>query len=162
MPWRLRRPSNPAGIAPGRLGTCTAAGLPTDAGARGLRYPRPFPGKGDSMRMLLKWVLRLIVLVFVLGAAVFVHVWYFKPFSIDAFYGRVFGQFALQSPEMLSNMRILPSWADFYSARLDDASPAHDAAMVEMIRNDVDVLHRYDRNALDRDGQLSYDVLDYF
>jgi len=114
------------------------------------------------MRVLLKWLLRLLVLAVVLAGAFFVHVWYFKPYKIDWFYGRVFGQFALQSPELLSNMRILPAWADFYSDKLDDASPAHEAAMAEMIKQDVDILHRYDRSALDRDGQLSYDVLDYF
>ncbi|MET0227057.1 MAG: hypothetical protein ABW187_11485, partial [Dokdonella sp.] len=111
------------------------------------------------MRVLLKWLLRLLVLAVVLAGAFFVHVWYFKPYKIDWFYGRVFGQFALQSPELLSNMRILPAWADFYSDKLDDASPAHEAAMAEMIKQDVQTLHRYDRNALDRDGQLSYDVL---
>jgi len=114
------------------------------------------------MRTLLKWLLRLLVLAVVVVGVLFVHVWYFKPYKIDWFYGRVFGQFALQSPELLSNMRILPVWADFYSDKLDDASPAHEAAMAEMIRQDVDTLHRYDRNALDREGQLSYDVLDYF
>jgi len=114
------------------------------------------------MRTLLKWLLRLIVLAIVLAGAFFVHVWYFKPLKIDWFYGRVFGQFALQSPELLSNMRILPPWLDFYSDKLDDASPAHEADMADMIKRDVDTLHRYDRDALDRDGQLSYDVLDYF
>ena len=102
------------------------------------------------------------MLVLVLGGALFVHVWYFKPYSIDWFYGRVFAQFALQSPELLSNMRILPPWADFYSSRLDDASPGHEAEMADMVRADVETLHRYDRNALDREGRLSYDVLDYF
>jgi len=67
---------------------------------------------------------------------------------------RVFGEFALQSPEMLSNMRILPPWLDFYSDKFDDASPAHEAEMAQMVKGDVEVLHRYDRNALDRDGQL--------
>jgi len=114
------------------------------------------------MRTLLKWLLRLIVLGIVLVAVFFVHVWYFKPFSIDLFYTRVFAKFAFQSPELLSNMRILPSWLDFYSDKFDDASPAHAAEMAAAIKDDVGVLHRYDRNALDRDGQLSYDVLDYF
>lgn len=114
------------------------------------------------MRTLLKWLLRLVVLALVLGGAFFVHVWYFKPYSINWFYGRVFGQFALQSPELLSNMRILPPWADFYSSQLDDASPRHEAEMADLVRANAETLHRYDRNALDRDGQLSYDVLDYF
>ncbi|MEO5626796.1 MAG: DUF885 domain-containing protein, partial [Dokdonella sp.] len=114
------------------------------------------------MRTAFKWLLRLVVLVLVLGGAFFVHVWYFKPYSISLFYARVFGQFALQSPELLSSMRILPPWADFYSGKLDDASPEHEAAKADMVRADVDMLHRYDRNVLDNEGKLSYDVLDYF
>ena len=74
-------------------------------------------------------MLSLLALAIVLAGAFFIHVWYFKPAKIDWFYGRVFGEFALQSPEMLSNMRILPGWLDFYSDDLDDASPAHEAAM---------------------------------
>ena len=114
------------------------------------------------MKKLLKWLLRLIVLAIVVIGAFFVHVWYFKPAKIDWFYGRVFAEFALQSPELLSNMRILPPWADFYSDDLDDASPAHEAELAEMTKGDVDTLHRYDRAALDAKGQLSYDVLEYF
>ena len=66
-------------------------------------------------------------------------------YKIDWFYGRVFGQFALQSPQMLSSMRILPPWADFYSGKLDDASPAHGDGMAAMVKDDLDMLHRYDR-----------------
>jgi uncharacterized protein (DUF885 family) len=114
------------------------------------------------MRTLLKWLLRLIVLAIVVIALFFVHVWYFKPAKIEWFYARVFGEFALQSPELLSNMRILPRWLDFYSDDLDDASPEHEADIAAMVKRDVDTLHRYDRGALDPDGRLSYDVLDYF
>ena len=114
------------------------------------------------MKKFLKWLLYLILLAISLVGIFFIHIWYFKPAKIDWFYGRVFAQFALQSPELLSNMRILPPWLDFFSDEFDDASPAHEAEMAQMVKGDVDVLHRYDRNALDRDGQLSYDVLDYF
>src|ERR1700759_5521084 len=114
------------------------------------------------MKKLLKWLFGLIVLVLVLGGAFFVHVWYFKPYKIDWFYTRAFAQFALDSPEMLSNMRILPSWADFYSSKLDDASPEHEQRMADRIRDDHDTLLRYDRSGMDKRGQLSYDVLEYF
>lgn len=114
------------------------------------------------MKTFFKWILRLILLVIVLVGVAFVHVWYFKPLKIDWFYGRTFAQFAIDSPEMLSGMRILPSWADFYSDKLDDASPAHAQKMADTIRKDHDILLSYDRSALDRRGQLSYDVLEYF
>jgi uncharacterized protein (DUF885 family) len=114
------------------------------------------------MKTTLKWLLRLLLLAVVAGAAFFVHVWYFKPYRIDWFYGRTFAQFALDSPELLSNLRVLPSWADFYSDKLDDASLAHEQKVAAMLRDDHAVLLSYDRGALDRRGQLSYDVLEYF
>ncbi|HMM67554.1 MAG TPA: hypothetical protein PKC03_11480 [Dokdonella sp.] len=73
------------------------------------------------MRKLLKWLLRLVLVVVIVASIAFVHVWYFKPYKIDWFYTRVFAQFALENPQMLSGMRILPSWADFYSDKLNDA-----------------------------------------
>jgi uncharacterized protein (DUF885 family) len=118
---------------------------------------------GDGwMKKLFKWLLRLIVLIVVVAGIAFVHVWYFKPYKIDWFYGRVFGQFALQSPQMLSSMRILPAWADFYSDKLDDASIEHSNEMEAMVKADLDTLHRYDRSALDDEGKLSYDALEFF
>src|SRR5216684_4457768 len=69
------------------------------------------------MRQFFKWLFRLALLLIVLGGALVVQTLYFKPLRIDWFYGRVFGEFALQSP---------------------------------------------DRNGLDREGRLSYDVLGYF
>ena len=114
------------------------------------------------MRKLLKWLVRLILVVVVVAGIAFVHVWYFKPYKIDWFYARVFGQFALQSPQMLSSMRILPPWADFYSSKLDDASPAHADRMAAMVKADLDMLHRYDRDGLDEEGKLSYDALEFF
>jgi uncharacterized protein (DUF885 family) len=114
------------------------------------------------MKRLFKWLARLLLLAVILGGIAFVHVWYFKPYKIDWFYGRVFAQFALQSPEMLSGMRILPSWADFYSDDLDDASPAHGDEMAAMVKDDLDTLRRYDRSALDAEGKLSYDALEFF
>ena len=114
------------------------------------------------MKSLLKWLLRLILLVVVLAAVAFVHVWYFKPYKIDWFYGRVFAQFALQSPQMLSSMRILPPWADFYSDKLDDASPKRSDEMMALVNDDLDMLHRYDREAMSDEGKLSYDALDFF
>jgi len=114
------------------------------------------------MRTLFRWLFRLVLLVLVLGVGLFVHVWYFKPYKIDWFYGKVFAQFALQSPEMLSSMRILPAWADFYSDELDDASPEREAELAAQVRGYAETLHAYDRGRLDAEGKLSYDVLDYF
>ena len=112
------------------------------------------------MLTLLRWFFRLLFLLIVIGGAFFIHVWYFKPAKVDWFYGRIFGQVALDSPQMLSSMRILPPWADFYSDKLDDASPAHEEKMSQRLKDGAATLAKYDRSSLD--DKLSYDVLSYF
>lgn|GEM_PF-5062350 len=74
----------------------------------------------------------------------------------------MFAEYALHSPELLSTLRILPSSLDFYSNKLDDASPAHELKLARMVKDNYAMLQRYDRGALDRPGQLSYDVLGFF
>ncbi len=69
------------------------------------------------MKRFLKWVLLYpLLMILVLAGAFFVHVWYFKPFSIDLYYNRVFAQFALDNPEMLTSMRLLDQYGiDFHA-----------------------------------------------
>jgi uncharacterized protein (DUF885 family) len=114
------------------------------------------------MRRLLRWALRLLLLVVVLVAALFVNAWYFKPLALDWFYGRVFAQYALQSPELLSQLRIVPPSLDFYGGDLDDASPRHEEEQARLLEREHAVLTRYDRAALQGKARLSYDVLEYF
>lgn len=90
------------------------------------------------------------------------HTIWMKPLKIGWFYERVFAEFALENPEMLSSLRMLPPWLDWYSDDLDDASPASEARYAEMVRDDLAMLRRYDRDALPTGEQLNYDVLEYF
>ncbi len=74
----------------------------------------------------------------------------------------MFAAFAIESPEMLSSMHILPDWMDFYSAKLDDASPAHEQKLLAQKKDALATIKQYDRDQLDREGQLSYDTLTYY
>jgi uncharacterized protein (DUF885 family) len=114
------------------------------------------------MKRVIKWIAIALATVVLVVAALVAHTIYFKPLKLDWFYTRVFAAFAIESPEMLSSMRILPSWMDFYSAKLDDASPAHEQKMLDQIKDSLATLKQYDRSTLDREGQLSYDTLAYF
>lgn len=114
------------------------------------------------MKTLLRWTLRLVLLAVVLAGGFLVHVIYFKPAKIDWFYTQVFAEYALDDPELLSNMRILPAWLDFYSDDLTDISLAHQEKQARKVNDDLAMLHRYDRSMMDRENQLSYDVLENF
>jgi uncharacterized protein (DUF885 family) len=115
------------------------------------------------MKRVLKWVLSSLLLLLTLGGVFFVHVWYFKPFSIGLYYNRVFAQFALDNPELLTSMRLLDQFGiDFHADDLADASLAEEERQREKLRKDYATFQRYDRSAYSGQELLSYDIWDYF
>lgn len=105
------------------------------------------------------WSLGLLLLAVLLLVA---HTIWFKPLKIGWFYERVFAEFALENPELMSSLRMLPPWLDWYSDDLTDASPAQAERFMRMVRDDLSVLRRYDRASLPPDDRLNYDMLEYF
>jgi uncharacterized protein (DUF885 family) len=114
------------------------------------------------MRTFFRWSFRLILLLLLLLALFIAHTVWFKPFKVDWFFERVFIEYAVDNPEMLSSMRMLPTWMDWYSDDLADASLAAEDEQREKLREDLETLRSYDRAAMDPDTQLSYDMLEYF
>jgi uncharacterized protein (DUF885 family) len=114
------------------------------------------------MKYAAQWLLTALMAIVLVVVLLITHTSYFKPLRLDWFYTRVFAEFALDSPELLSSLRVLPGWLDFYSGKLDDVSPAHDRKMMDRMKEDLATLDSYDRADLDREGKLSYDTLRYF
>jgi uncharacterized protein (DUF885 family) len=115
------------------------------------------------MKRLLKWLGGLFVLVLVLGGAFFVHVWYFKPAKIEWFYNRVFFQFVLDDPELLSRLRLLEgAGITFHNDDLTDASPQREEKLAAKLAADYDMLRSYDHASFTGQDRLSYDILDFF
>ena len=114
------------------------------------------------MRRALRWTAAICALLLTGAVALAINVWYFKPVTLDAFYARVFARFVVDQPEALSSLSMLPPWADFYSGRLDDASPEFERASAEHVRNELATLRRFDAAALPPAERRSYDVLEYF
>lgn len=114
------------------------------------------------MRRFFKWTLALAVSVLLLIALLLVHTWYFKPLTADMFYTRVFAAYALKSPQMLSELRVLPPMLDFHSDDLDDVSPEAERELIEGGKKDLARLKSYDRGAMTGEARLSYDTLVHF
>ena len=114
------------------------------------------------MKTILKW-LGGFVLLSVLGAAAWIaNVGFYKPYSIDLFYDRIFVRAALAMPELVTSLIPHPFGIRYFDRRLDDASVAHQQKQLTSLRHEFDTLHRYDRAKLDEGRQLSYDILDFF
>lgn len=107
-------------------------------------------------------VLYAFLLVLVAGGVWLSKLIWFKPFNIDHFYNRVFVEYALENPEMLTSMRMLPSWADWYNDDFGDRSPAQDRAMMEISREALETLRSYDFESQTESQQLSTRILDWF
>ncbi len=115
------------------------------------------------MKKVLKWFAGIVMVLLLIGAAVFVNFWYFKPIKLDWYYTRVFAKFAIQNPEMLTSLRILePIGITGHNARLGDTSPESTLRQTEQWREEYQVFQRYDRDDYEGQALRSYDVWNYF
>lgn len=110
-----------------------------------------------------KWVLRIFLLILAVISALAVNAIWFKPFSSRVFYERVFLEYGLESPELLTQLRMLESLGiRSHNAKLDDRSQQAGDAQQAKLRADLATLRQYDRNAMSEQEKLSYDMLDWF
>jgi len=115
------------------------------------------------MKRALKWSGIALLGLLVCAAALLAHTWYAKPLSIEWFYARVFLQFALEDPELLTQFRLLePVGIRSHNARLTDASDAQDDRRFALLKGALETLHRYDASGYSGQDRLSYDIFEHF
>lgn len=114
------------------------------------------------MKTLFRFIRWLLLAAFLLASALVLHTIYAKPLQIGWFFERVFIEYGVEDPEMLTSLGILPPWLDWYSDDLTDRSLAREEKTRAKLRDDLATLRSYDRASLDESTQLSYDVLEYF
>ena len=95
------------------------------------------------MRTAFRWSLRLALVLTLLVALFIAHSIWFKPLHIRIFFDRVFAEYLFKNPEMMSGMRILPSWMNWYNDDLADASLAFEDQMREKLKNDYATLKKW-------------------
>ncbi len=79
------------------------------------------------MKRTLKWFALILLGLLLIVAALAAHTWYSKPLMIGWFYNRVFMQFAIDNPELLTQLRILEQVGiRSHNAKLGDSSIAHE------------------------------------
>jgi uncharacterized protein (DUF885 family) len=110
-----------------------------------------------------KIIMGIVALALSGGAWWFSNLIWFKPNNIDHFFERVFIEFAMQNPELLSSIRIAEQFGiKAHNSKLSDASPENDAAMLAKTAKDLAILKQYNPSTLSAAQQLSYQILDYY
>jgi uncharacterized protein (DUF885 family) len=104
-------------------------------------------------KKILKIIGSIVGLAIILGGLFIAHTWYFKPLTINLFFARTFLQIGLESPEMMSSIRVLEKFGiKGHNAKLDDESIAAGDRFMERLKEADRILKSYDDKDLsDRD-----------
>src|SRR6266480_5485338 len=105
-----------------------------------------------------------IVAVVVIALAVFiVNLIWFRPWSLNLFYEKVFAEVVFDHPELLSSLGLVEQFGiTNHNGKLDDESPAHQRHEFDRWRRDLTQLRRYPLNRQSPSQRLSTHVLDWF
>lgn len=110
--------------------------------------------------------LRRALLFTLLSGLVFVSVWlvnliWFRPFFISQFYDRIFIEYALDDPELISRLR-LPVLSGFYNDELTDISEQKQRERRFKLHGALAVLRSYDQESQSEKERLNTAILDWY
>ena len=114
--------------------------------------------KADTMK---KWILRVLLILFLAGVIWVVNLLWFKPFSIRHFFDRSFLVMMLDEPEIITFLRI-PVLYDLTRGKLTDVSDAKQWTRFERTRKAHQTLMRYDVDRQSAANQLNIRILDEY
>jgi uncharacterized protein (DUF885 family) len=104
-----------------------------------------------------KFTKRILLALLGLGLIFVINLVWFKPFFIGHFYEKIFVEFAIDSPQMLTNLGV-----KLYYDELDDNSLKANERRFDLLEHDYKQLIEYDRANLEGQQKLSYDILAWF
>ncbi|MFY0605858.1 MAG: DUF885 domain-containing protein [Cyclobacteriaceae bacterium] len=107
------------------------------------------------------WILRTLLIVFLIGAGFIINLVWFKPFSIRLFYDKLFVELAIDSPEITTSMGI-PVLYDRSKADLDDISDDKKWESFNKTKDDYNTLLSYDFESQSEENKLNTKILGFF
>ena len=110
-------------------------------------------------KKILKIAGTLLLVVIVAGGLFAAHTWYFKPVNINLFFARTMMQIMLESPEMLSSLRVLePLGITGHNAELDDDSMAAGDRFMQQMKDAYEMLLSYEDEDLSEGDLVSKQI----
>src|SRR6266478_3664836 len=115
------------------------------------------------LKRVLKW-LGTIVAVVVIALAVFiVNLIWFRPWSLNLFYEKVFAEVVFDHPELLSTLGLVEQFGiTSHNAKLDDESSAHQQQEFDRWKRDLTQLREYPLDRQSSSQKRSTHVLEWF
>jgi uncharacterized protein (DUF885 family) len=107
------------------------------------------------------WVGSSTLLILTIAIIWAVNLIWFKPFSISQFYDKVFVEFALDDPEMVTQLGI-PVLYDMTKDELSDASDKKNWEDFEKLKKQYQTLQSYDFEGQSEENKLNTKILGWF
>jgi uncharacterized protein (DUF885 family) len=114
-------------------------------------------------RKTLKWVLGFVALLLIATAIFLVNLIWFRPWSLNLFYEKVFAQVLFEEPELLSSLGLVEQFGiTSHNAKLADASPAHQQREFDRAKQNLADLRAYPPARQTPSQRLSTQILDWY
>src|SRR4051812_22669812 len=124
-------------------------------------------GWGDQewrmFRRIFKWTLRIVALLVLVVAIFLVNLIWFRPWSLNLFYEKVFAQVLFEEPELLSSLGVVERFGiTGHNGKLGDVSPAHQQHYFDRAKQNLADLHAYSIDRQTPSQRLSTHILDWY
>src|SRR3984893_15829013 len=114
-------------------------------------------------KRILKWFGVLILLAIAAVAIFLINLIWFRPWSLNLFYDKVFAEVIFSEPELLSQLGLVEQFGiTSHNGKLSDESPAHQQMLIDRWKKDLTQLHEYPLDRQSTSQKLSTHVLDWF
>lgn len=114
-------------------------------------------------KRILKWIGGILGLI-AIGLAIFlINLIWFRPWSLNLFYEKIFAETIFTEPELLSSLGLVEQFGfTSHNGKLSDESPAHQQKAIDRWKKDLRQLHEYPLDRQSPSQRLSTHVLEWF
>src|SRR5438445_11129988 len=95
-------------------------------------------------KRILKWFFSIALLAIIALAIFLINLIWFRPWSLNLFYEKVFAETVFSEPELLSALGLVEQFGiTSHNGKLSDESPAHQPMVIDSWNKDLTPLHEY-------------------
>jgi len=114
-------------------------------------------------KRILKWFFGIVAVVLIVADVFLINLIWFRPWSLNLFYEKVFAETVFSEPELLSALGLVEQFGiTAHNGKLSDESPAHQQQVIDRWKKDLRQLHEYPLDRQSPSQKLSTHVLDWF
>jgi len=112
---------------------------------------------------ILKWFFGILAAAAIIVAIFLINLIWFRPWSLNLFYEKVFAETVFGEPELLSQLGLVEQFGiTRHNGKLNDESPAHQQKVIDQWKKDLAQLRQYPLDRQTPSQKLSTHVLDWF